>query len=164
MKKVLIILVLLILTVSIAGCSNMTKSSSVGKGLSLNKFVFCNEINGDRDYVENTNKTFMPGKECLAYFEVTGFKYQKDNGTLLYHPVVEAEIKNPDGKVAVARTKIIDKEMRGKSPAPYIYFPISFTLPQNTKEGKYTLTIYVTDAIGKGTLKANEEFFIKNSG
>ena len=162
MKRVLSLAVLLMLVaILFSGCSGVTTSSNVQVGLQMNHFAYCSSINGDRDYVEKTDKTFAPGETFYIYFEVTGLKYKKDGDQVVYHPIVSIEITDTDGNVVIPETTVIDKELRGSHTAQYLYFPLNVTMPSNAKSGKYTTIIKVKDALGSGHITSRTQFFLK---
>lgn len=164
MKKILILSFSALLLFSLIGCgpnSPVTTSSSTEVGLTLDNFVFCESVNGERDYVERTNKTFKPGEEAYVYFEVSGFKYKKDDGTVTYHPIIDAVVKDYDGNIVIPRETIIDTDLTGDNPVDYLYF--YFYIPtDDMKDGKYTLTVEVKDNFGSGHLRTNQQFIIKD--
>ncbi|MGC9124951.1 MAG: hypothetical protein ACP5GW_02360 [Caldisericaceae bacterium] len=156
MKRILalVVVALLILT----GC---TVSTTIQKGLELSHLAFCEQINGDRDFVERQSKTFLPSEVVYVYFEVSGFKSNKSGNSFVYHPEVEVMVKDPNGNTAISRTTVVDQEVSTTAEAPYFYFPVNLTFPENSAEGKYTLTIYVKDAFGDGNITHNEQFYLK---
>jgi hypothetical protein len=162
MKKILVILtVIFVGSVLLAGCNGGTTSSTVQVGLEMQNLKYCTEVRGDRDYTEKTDKTFAPGQTFYVYFEVKGFKTGKEDGLNIYHPVVTAQVKGPDGEIVIPETKVVDKELKTEKTVQYLYFPINVTLPQDAPEGKYTLTLKVEDAEGNGHITSNTQFFIK---
>jgi hypothetical protein len=162
MKKILIAVLMLTLFITFTGCSSSTTNSSVEVVLSMQNFVLCESVNGERDYVERSSKTFKSGENAYAYFEITGFKYKKGDGKVTYHPVIDALIKDSDGNTVIPKDTIIDSELNGSAPVRYLYF--YFPIPTDgMKDGKYTLTIYAKDALGSGHLQTNEQFIIKSS-
>ncbi len=162
MKKILsLIVVSIFITVLLSGCSGVTTSSNVQVGLQMNRFAYCSSVNGDRDYIEKTDKTFAPGETFYIYFEVTGLKYKKDGNQVVYHPVVSVEITDADGNIVIPETTVIDKEIRGSHPAQYLYFPLNVTMPSDAKNGKYTTIIKVKDALGSGHITSRTQFLLK---
>lgn len=151
MKRFLIIASLL--SFILTGC---TVSTTIQKGLELNNLSFCEQINGDRDFVERQNKTFSPSEVVYVYFEVSGFASKEVDSSLSYHPQVEVIVKGPNGDTIIARTSVVDQEISTSSEVPYFYFPVNLTFPQDSQDGKYTLTIYVKDAFGSGNITRNE--------
>ncbi len=162
MKKILSLIVLsMLITVLFSGCNGVTTSSNVQVGLQMNHFAYCSSVNGDRDYIEKTDKTFAPGETFYIYFEVTGLKYEKDGNQVVYHPVVSVEITDTDGNIVIPETTVIDKEIRGSHPAQYLYFPLNVTMPSDAKNGKYTTIIKVKDALGSGHITSRTQFLLK---
>ena len=156
MKRFLIIA--LLVSFILTGC---TVSTTIQKGLELNNLAFCEQINGDRDFVERQNKTFSPSEVVYVYFEVSGFTSKKVESSFSYHPQVEVLVKGPSGSTIIERTTVVDQEVSTSSEAPYFYFPVNLTFPNNSADGKYTLTIYVKDALGNGNITRNEQFYLK---
>ena len=162
MKKILsLIVVLSFVTILFSGCSGFTTSSNVQIGLQMDHFAYCSAINGDRDYTEKTDKTFAPGETFYIYFEVKGLKYKKDGDQVVYHPIVSVQIADAGGNVIIPETTVIDREIRGSHPAPYLYFPLNITMPSDAKEGKYTTIVKVKDAFGSGHITSQTQFFLK---
>ena len=164
MKKLLILIIAIAVSAALfSGCNGVTtnKKIQIG-GLEMNHLVYCSTVNGDRDYVEKTDKTFAPGETFYLYFEVSGLKYKKDGNEIVYHPVISIEIKDADGNTVIPETTVIDKEIRGNHSAAYLYFPITFTMPSDTKDGKYTTIVKVKDAFGKGHITSSSQFLLKS--
>ncbi len=69
-------------------------------------------------------------------------------------------MKGPSGKTVIERTKVVDEEISVSSEPPYFYIPVNLTFPQDSPNGKYTVTIFVTDALGKGSITRKEEFYL----
>ncbi len=160
-KLILVVIAVLIAAAIFTGCNGGTTSSTVQIGLEMQNLKYCTQINGDRDYTEKTDKTFAPGQTFYVYFEVKNLKTKKENGKLVYHPIVYAQVNDPDGKVAIQKTKVVDSELKTIQSAQYLYFPINITLPNSAPDGKYTLILEIKDGNGSGHIKSTSQFFIK---
>lgn len=151
MKKLLFIAVAFGMIFSFYGCS--------GGGLKVDRFIFCSQINGDRDFVEKTDKTFLKGEESvLVYAEVSGFRFSDISGVSEYWPTVEVEVKDSSGNTVVGKQKIIDEKLTPDSTLTYLYFSINLPLPSNIPQGKYTMTVYFKDNYSGNSVTYEDTF------
>jgi len=158
MKKFIpFLLIILIVLALVSGCG---KTANI-EGLKIDKFVFCSEIAGDRDFTERDDKTFSKDENVLIYAEVSNFTTKDVSEKFEYWPVVEVEVKDPDGNYIIEKQKIIDEKLETSTKAPYLYFPITLTFPADSPDGKYEVTVYFEDMYSSREAQMKDNFFLE---
>jgi len=75
------------------------------ESLKISNLVFCSEINGDRDYVEQPNRTFSADEPTYVYVEVSNLTSKSSGDKLEYWLIFEVEVKDPNGESIIERQK-----------------------------------------------------------
>ncbi len=157
MKKISILLLVITLSFMFLGC----KKEGNTEGLQISKLVFCSEINGDRDYVEQTNKTFSLDEPTYVYVEVSNLTSKSSGDKLEYWLILEVEVKDSNGDSIIEKQKIVDQKLQTDTQAPYLYVPITLTFPETSPKGKYEVFVYAKDGNSDRTGTVNDYFYIE---
>lgn len=152
------LLVTLIVFALVSGCGKSTQNS---QNLKIENFVFCSQIQGDRDFIEREDKTFSKDENILIYAELSNFTPRDVSGQFEYWPVVEVEVKDSQGNLVIQRQKIIDEKLETSTKAPYLYFPITLTFSQDSLDGKYEVTAYFEDMNSGRKAQIVDNFFLQ---
>lgn len=154
MRRVFLCLLVVVLAFSVlSGC----KQKEI---LKLENLIFCSEIRGDRDITEREGKQFSVDEVVYVYLEVSNFVAKASGGKYEYWPVVEVEVTDPNNNKIIQRTKVVDAKLETGATAPYLYFPINLTFPEESPKGKYRLNVYVSDMNSDRKIEAVDYFFI----
>jgi hypothetical protein len=137
------------------------KKEESTEGLKISNLVFCSEINGDRDYVERTDRTFSVDEPTYVYVEVSNLTSKSVDNKLEYWLILEVEVKDPNGDSIIERQKIVDQKLQADTQAHYIYVPITLTFPETSPKGKYEVFIYTKDGNSERTGTASDYFYIE---
>jgi len=159
-KFIPFLLIILIVLALVSGCGKTTTNTSTGS-LKIDDFIFCSEIAGDRDFIKRDDKTFSKDENVLIYTEVSNFTPKDVSGKFEYWPVVEVEVKDPQGNSIIQRQKIIDEKLEISTKAPYLYFPITLTFPADSPDGKYEVTAYFEDINSGREAQMKDNFFLE---
>jgi hypothetical protein len=160
MKKVFsLLLVIMFVSSFLLGCGKVNTTSS--ENLKVENFVFCSSISGDRSYSERVDKTFSKNEDVLIYSEISNFTAKNVSEELEYWPVVEVEVKDPDGNYIIERQKVIDQKLTSSIQAQYLYFPITLTFPEEALTGEYKVLAYFQDMYSDRKAQISDNFFLK---
>jgi len=159
-KFIPFLLIILIVLALVSGCGKTTTNTSTGS-LKIDDFIFCSEIAGDRDFIKRDDKTFSKDENVLIYTEVSNLTPKDVSGKFEYWPVVEVEVKDPQGNSIIQRQKIIDEKLEISTKAPYLYFPITLTFPADSPDGKYEVTAYFEDMNSGREAQMKDNFFLE---
>jgi len=157
MKKIVVLFLLVSLAFVCLGCNG----EETAENLKISNLVFCSEINGDRDYVERTNKTFSLNEPTYVYVEVSNLTSKSSGDKLEYWLIFEVEVKDPNGKSIIERQKIVDQKFQTDTQAPYLYVPITLTFPETSPKGKYEVFVYAKDGNSERTGTVDDYFYIE---
>ena len=158
-KFIPFLLIALIVLALVSGCGKTTNTNT--GSLKIENFVFCSEIAGDRDFTERGDKTFSKDEDVLIYAEVSNFTAKSDSPNLEYWPVVEVEVKDPDGNYIIEKQKIVDQKLNSSVQVLYLYFPITLTFPADSPDGKYEVTAYFEDMYSNRKAQMKDNFFLE---
>ncbi len=152
------LLITLFVFALVSGCGKSTQNT---QGLKIENFVFCSQIQGDRDFIEREDKAFSKDENVLIYAELSNFTPKDVSGKFEYWPIVEVQVKDSQGNLVVQKQKIIDEKLETSTKAPYLYFPITLTFSPDSLDGKYEVTAYFEDMNSGRKAQIVDNFFLQ---
>ena len=113
---------------------------------------------GEDDPQPLTKAVYRAGDAVWAKFDITGFKYGKDNHIDLSYVT---SVISPSGKVLWTQEPAAVERSESYYPKRYVAASMGINLLPNTKPGEFTIAVTVKDEVGNQTFEAKQAFTVE---
>jgi hypothetical protein len=112
---------------------------------------------GEEDPQPLTKVVYHGGDAVWAKFDITGFKYGKDNHIDVSYVT---SVISPSGKVLWTQDPPAVEQSESFYPKRYVAASMGINLLPNTKPGEFTIAVTIKDAVGNQTYEAKQTFTV----
>jgi hypothetical protein len=113
---------------------------------------------GEDDPQALMKAVYHGGDAVWAKFDITGFKYGKDNHIDVSYVT---SVISPSGKVLWTQDPPAVEQSESFYPKRYVAASMGINLLANTKPGEFTIAVTVKDAVGGQTYEAKQTFAVE---
>jgi hypothetical protein len=113
---------------------------------------------GEDDSQPLTKPAYRAGDAVWAKFDITGFKYGKDNHIDVSYVT---SVISPSGKVLWTQDPAAEEQSESFYPKRYVAASMGINLLPNTKPGEFTIAVVVKDGIGNQTYETKQTFSVE---
>ncbi len=113
---------------------------------------------GEEDSQSLIKPVYHGGDAVWAKFDITGFKYGKDNHIDVSYVT---SVISPTGKVLWTQEPAAVEQSESFYPKRYVAAAMGINLLANTKPGEFTIAVTVKDAVGNQTYESKQTFTVE---
>jgi hypothetical protein len=113
---------------------------------------------GEEDSQSLITPVYHGGDAVWAKFDITGFKYGKDNHIDVSYVT---SVISPSGKVLWTQEPAAVEQSESFYPKRYVAASMGINLLANTKPGEFTIAVTVKDAVGNQTFETKKTFRVE---
>jgi hypothetical protein len=123
--------------------------------LTIRNFRF---FRGEDDQQALPKAVYRPGDPVWARFDITGYKYGKDNAVDVVYGIA---VSAAGGKTMWSQPEAAVERTQAFYPKRYVPGSMSIQLQPNIRPGEYVITVHVKDATGGQTFEGKYNFTVE---